>query len=369
MDVKRLLKNLDWWLILAVVALMGIGLVLIDSATHSFAVTTGKAWHVQRQSSFMLIGIAVVIASLKFDYQYLKGYSKYLYFFNLALLVAVMAFGKTQLGAQRWIQIGSFSFQPSEFSKVFLIICLAEFIERRIEWLEEFKDYLPVFGYIMIPFVLVMKQPDLGTALTFFAIFVGMIFVCGFKWRWIAGCTGLFVAMLPVLWSILHDYQKNRIRVFLNPELDPYGSGYHVIQSKIAIGSGGLWGKGWLEGTQSQLNFLPENHTDFIFAVAGEEFGFVGTALIIFLYGIIIWRGITIALNAADDFGTLLAVGVTSMFMFHILVNIGMTAGIMPVTGVPLPLLSYGVSSLTTNLLLVAILLNISTRQQGLQFD
>lgn len=368
MDFKRILKNLDWWLIGAVILLMAAGLVLIDSATHSFAVSTGKAWHVQRQSMFMVIGIIMVIISLKFDYQDLKSYAKPLYIFNLVLLIAVMAFGKTQLGAQRWIQIGSFSFQPSEFSKVFLIICLADFIDKRTEWLEEFKDYVPIFLYILVPFVLVMKQPDLGTSLTFIAIFIGMIFICGFKWKWILSCTVSFVALMPVFWMILKDYQKNRIRVFLNPELDPYGSGYHVIQSKIAIGSGGLFGKGWLEGTQSQLNFLPENHTDFIFAVAGEEFGFIGTLFIIILYLIIIWRGITIALNAADNFGTLLAVGVTSMFMFHILVNIGMTAGVMPVTGVPLPFLSYGVSSLTTNMMLIGILLNINTRQQGLQF-
>ena len=368
MDVRRIIKNLDWWLILAVCCLMGMGLVLIDSATHSFAVSTGKAWHVQRQSIFMGIGFIFIVASLKFDYQDLRGYAKYLYIFNIVLLIAVMLFGRTQLGAQRWIQIGSFSFQPSEFSKVFLIICLADFIEKRIEWLENFKDYIPIFIYIFVPFIMVMKQPDLGTALTFIAIFIGMIFVCGFKWKWIAGCTVSFVALMPVFWMVLKDYQKNRIRVFLNPELDPYGSGYHVIQSKIAIGSGGLWGKGWLEGTQSQLNFLPENHTDFIFAVAGEEFGFIGTAAIIVLYAVIIWRGVTIALNAMDDFGTLLAVGVTSMFMFHILVNIGMTAGVMPVTGVPLPFLSYGVSSLITNMMLVAILLNIKTRQQGLSF-
>ena len=241
-------------------------------------------------------------------------------------------------------------------------------MEKRIEWLETFRDYLPVFAYILLPFVLVMKQPDLGTSLTFIAILLGMIFVSGFKFNWFAKLGVLFVAMLPVFWMILKDYQKNRIRVFLNPELDPFGSGYHVIQSKIAIGSGGLLGKGWLAGTQSQLNFLPENHTDFIFAVVGEEFGFIGAAFIILLYLIIIWRGITIALNAEDDFGTLLAVGVTSMFMFHIMVNIGMTIGIMPVTGVPLPFLSYGVSSLITNVSLVAILLNIKLRDRKLQF-
>ena len=168
--------------------------------------------------------------------------------------------------------------------------------------------------------------------------------------------------------DILKEYQKNRIRVFLDPELDPFGAGYHVIQSKIAIGSGLLTGKGWFLGTQSQLNFLPENHTDFIFAVAGEEFGFIGIFIILLLYLIVIWRGLTIALNAEDDFGTLLAVGITFMFMFHVLVNIGMTAGIMPVTGVPLPFMSYGVSSLTTNMLLAGLLLNINMRRQQLQF-
>lgn len=368
MDVRRILKNLDWWLILAVVLLLGCGLGLIDSATHSFAVSTGKAWHVQRQSLFMAFGLVLVTASFAFDYRMLKNYASRLYIFNIVLLIAVMLFGHSQLGAQRWIQIGSLSFQPSEFAKVFLIICLATFMDKRIEWLENFKDYLPVFAYIFVPFFLVMRQPDLGTSLTFIAILIGMIFVSGFKYKWFFRLGVIFVALLPAFWLILKDYQKNRIRVFLNPELDPFGSGYHVIQSKIAIGSGGLFGKGWLAGTQSQLNFLPENHTDFIFAVAGEEFGFIGTAFIIILYAIIIWRGIAIALDADDNFGTLLAVGVTSMFMFHVMVNIGMTAGIMPVTGVPLPFLSYGVSSLTTNLMLVALLLNIKARKQNLQF-
>ena len=368
MDVKKLIRNIDWPLVGAVLALMACGLGLISSATYSFAAAGGNSWHVERQTTFMGIALLLIIVSLKFDYRLLKGYSKYIYGVNIVLLIAVMLFGHTQLGAQRWIQIGSFTFQPSEFAKVFLIICLASFMEKRIEWLEDFKDYLMVFLYIFLPFVLVMKQPDLGTSLTFIAILLGMIFVSGFKYKWLFRLGTLFVALLPAFWMILKDYQKNRIRVFLNPELDPFGSGYHVIQSKIAIGSGGLWGKGWMEGTQSQLNFLPENHTDFIFAVAGEEFGFIGAALIIVLYFIIVWRGILIAMNAEDDFGALIATGVTSMFMFHILVNLGMTMGIMPVTGVPLPFLSYGVSSLLTNAMLVALLLNIKFHNKQLQF-
>mgnify|MGYP000798115970 FL=1 len=231
MDLKRILKNLDWWLIAAVLILMGCGLGLIDSATHSFAVSTGKAWHVQRQSMFMLFGLAIVTVSLAFDYRVLKNYATKLYIINIILLLAVMFVGQSQLGAQRWIQIGSMSFQPSEFAKVFLIICLATFMDKRIEWLEEFKDYLPVFAYILVPFILVMRQPDLGTSLTFIAILIGMIFVSGFKYKWFFRMGLAFMALLPAFWMILKDYQKNRIRVFLNPELEPFGSGYHVIQS------------------------------------------------------------------------------------------------------------------------------------------
>ncbi len=368
MELRRTLRNLDWWLILATLMLMTYGLVLIYSATHTFAVETGRSWHMGRQMIFMAVSIIVAAFSLRFDYRMLKNYTKQLYIVNLVLLIVVMLFGHAQLGAQRWIQIGPLSFQPSEFSKIILIICLAAFIEKRLEWLETFKDYLPVFAYVLVPFILVMRQPDLGTSLTFIAILLGMIFISGFKYKWFLRLGVTFLALMPVFWMVLKDYQKNRIRVFLNPELDPFGSGYHVIQSKIAVGSGGLFGKGWLEGTQSQLNFLPENHTDFIFAVAGEEFGFVGTILLILLYLIIIWRGIVIALNADDDFGTLLATGITSMFMFHIMINIGMTIGIMPVTGVPLPFLSYGVSSLLTNVGLIALLLNIKVQDQRLQF-
>lgn len=368
MDRKRILKNIDWWIVAAASLLIFCGLGLIGSATHSFSSATGEAWHVQKQGIFVAVGALLVMASLNFDYRILKRFSTGIYIFNIVLLLVVMFFGHTQLGAQRWIQIGSLTFQPSEFAKVFLIVCLAAFMEKRIEWLENLRDYLPVFAYIFVPFFLVMRQPDLGTSLTFIAILLGMIFVSGFKFKWFFALGSAFVCMLPVFWTVLQDYQKNRIRVFLNPELEPFGSGYHVIQSKIAVGSGGLFGKGWLAGTQSQLNFLPENHTDFIFAVAGEEFGFMGAALIITLYLIIVWRGVIIALNADDDFGTLLAVGIVSMFMFHVMVNVGMTVGIMPVTGVPLPFLSYGVSSLITNLMLISLLLNIRLHEQKLQF-
>ena len=366
--MHRYLRNLDWILIGTIVLLTGIGMVLIASATHGNALVSGSNRFVQRQGLFLLVDILLAVGIISLDYHSLKRIALPLYCITVLLLLGVMFFGHTTLGAQRWIRVGPVMFQPSEFSKAFMIVCLASFLDERSEYLEQWKDYLPACLFMLVPFVLVLRQPDLGTALVFAAIAFSMFWVCGLKIKWIAALTGAFVCAAPVLWQFLHEYQKNRIRVFLDPELDPFGAGYHVIQSKIAIGSGMLWGKGWMQGTQSQLDFLPENHTDFIFAVAGEEFGFVGVVVILLLYMVLIWRGLTIALNAEDRFGTLLAAGITGMYLFHVLVNIGMTIGIMPVTGVPLPFLSYGVSSLTTNMLLAGVLLNINVRHTRLQF-
>lgn len=366
--MRRYIRNLDWILILTVFLLTGVGLVLIASATHTEALRTGVNYFVQRQGLFLTVDVLLVILLLRLDYHVLKQVALPLYVITLILLLGVMFFGHSTMGAQRWIRLGPVIFQPSEFSKVFIIVCLAAFLDKQAGSLEHWKEYLPAGLFLLAPFVLVLRQPDLGTALVFGAIGFSMFWVCGFKTRWIAWMTGALICLSPLIWHFLHEYQRNRIRVFLNPELDPFGAGYHVIQSKIAIGSGLLLGKGWMQGTQSQLNFLPENHTDFIFAVAGEEFGFIGAVVILLLYLILIWRGLTIALNAEDRFGMLLATGITGMYLFHVLVNIGMTAGIMPVTGVPLPFLSYGVSSLTTNMLLAGLLLNINLRKTRLQF-
>lgn len=366
--MRRYIRNLDWILILTVFLLTGVGLVLIASATHTEALRTGVNYFVQRQGLFLAVDVLLVILLLRLDYHVLKQVALPLYVITLILLLGVMFFGHSTMGAQRWIRLGPVIFQPSEFSKVFIIVCLAAFLDKQAGSLEHWKEYLPAGLFLLAPFVLVLRQPDLGTALVFGAIGFSMFWVCGFKTRWVAWMTGVLLCLSPLIWHFLHEYQRNRIRVFLNPELDPFGAGYHVIQSKIAIGSGLLLGKGWMQGTQSQLNFLPENHTDFIFAVAGEEFGFIGVVVILLLYLILIWRGLTIALNAEDRFGMLLATGITGMYLFHVLVNIGMTAGIMPVTGVPLPFLSYGVSSLTTNMLLAGLLLNINLRKTRLQF-
>ena len=363
-ESKRILRRVDFVLLLSTAAIVIYGLVIISSATHINTPGEERFWFVQRQGIFALANGVLAIIFMNFDYRGLSQHGNKLYVFNLIMLVAVMLFGHAALGAQRWIQLGPISLQPSEFSKLIMIICMAAILEERMGKLNSLQDILPVAAYVGLPFLLVLKQPDLGTSLVFMAIFFGMVIACGMPWRMFMGIVMAGIAAMPVLWQFMKDYQKMRIMVFLDPNVDPLGSGYHIIQSKIAIGSGMLFGKGLFEGTQSQLNFLPENHTDFIFAVVGEELGFVGAVVLLLLYLIIFWRGIIIAKEAGDVFGRLLAVGITSMLAFHVLVNVGMTTGIMPVTGIPLPLMSYGISSLTTNILSVAILLNINMHKQ-----
>ncbi|WP_177177659.1 rod shape-determining protein RodA [Propionispira arboris] len=365
---NRLLRRLDITMIATVAAIIVISLVIIGSATHINTPSDERYWFVQRQGIFAIINGLLIFFLLNFDYKMLQHYGNRLYIFNLVMLVAVMVLGQSALGAQRWIQIGPITLQPSEFSKIIMIISLAAILEDKIGKLNTFKDLLPIAAYLGVPFLLVLKQPDLGTSLVFLAIFVGMIFAAGVNLRLLAMIFGAGIACLPVLWHFLKDYQKMRIMVFMDPNVDPLGSGYHIIQSKIAIGSGMLFGKGLFGGTQSQLNFLPENHTDFIFAVVGEELGFVGAAILLILYLILLYRGVKIAREASDNFGMLLAVGISSMLAFHVLVNVGMTTGIMPVTGIPLPLMSYGVSSLTTNMMSIGILLNIYMRRQKILF-
>ena len=365
---KRLLRRTDLTLIVAAVAIVIMSLVIIGSATHVNTPSEERYWFVQRQGISIVIDIALAAFLMNFDYKILQRYGNHFYVFNLILLILVMLVGQTALGAQRWIALGPISIQPSEFSKLIMIIALAAMLEKRGGKINTITDLAPVAAYVGVPFLLVLKQPDLGTSLVFLAIFFGMVFVAGVRLRLLLGIFGAGLAAMPVLWHFLKDYQKMRIMVFMDPNVDPLGAGYHIIQSKIAIGSGMLFGKGLFGGTQSQLNFLPENHTDFIFSVVGEELGFVGCAILLLLYLIVLWRGIRIAQDASDMFGRLLAVGITSMIAFHVLINVGMTMGIMPVTGIPLPLMSYGVSSLTTNIMAIAILLNIQLRRQKLLF-
>jgi rod shape determining protein RodA len=363
---RRLLKNLDITLVVSVLLLLGISLIVISSATHVTTATEDPYWYLQRQSIFTVVNILLIVFILSFDYHTFAKYAGVLYWFSVISLLAVRLVGQTALGAQRWIQIGPITLQPSEFAKIIIIITLAKMLENRK--LETLKDLLPVALHVGIPFALILVQPDLGTSLVFIAITVGMVFMAGIRTKLFVGIIASGLAVLPIFWQFLHDYQKKRLLVFIDPNIDPLGSGYHIIQSKIAIGSGMLFGKGLFNGSQSQLDFLPENHTDFIFAVIGEELGFIGAALILLMYFVVVYRGIKIAGEARDDYGTLLATGVTSMLLFHILVNVGMTAGIMPVTGIPLPFMSYGVSALTKNMVGIGILLNVYMRRQKIMF-
>lgn len=365
---RRIWNEWDWVLVVATIALVAMGCLVIGSATHVNKEGITATGLVTKQIVFFIANSIIIVGMQWFDYTRLRPMGKVIYGITLLMLVAVMIVGTSALGAQRWIQLGPITIQPSEFTKLMMIISLATILEPRIQKLNSFKSLVPIFIFMGIPTLLVFRQPDLGTSLVYIAVLGAMIFVSGIRMRLVQIMGSVIIALLPLSWFALKEYQKQRILVFLNPNVDPFGAGYHIIQSKIAIGSGQVLGKGLFEGTQSQLNFLPENHTDFIFSVVGEELGFVGCAIMIILLCIIMYRTIIIARSAHDPFGMLIATGIGAMFAFEVLVNMGMTTGIMPVTGIPLPFVSYGVSALTTNLISIGLLLNIHMRNKKRMF-
>lgn len=358
--LDRLTENLDFTLLFAVVFLCFYGLLVLYSSTR-LAATTGSDpyFFVKRQSLWALLGFMFLTIIIFVDYHNLERYSKVIYFGAIVLLIMVIFAGRSTYGARRWLAIGPFDFQPSEFAKIALIVFLADFLSKNKPKLDNFFYYLLPFAYTGLLILLVFMQPDLGTSLVYLAILIIMLFVAGVKIKFLIFTFLAALSSIPVLWTFLKDYQKNRLILFLNPNLDPLGGGYNVIQSRIAIGSGGFLGNGIFSGLQSQLNFLPAQHTDFIFSVVGEELGFVGTILLLGLYTIILWRGIKIALEARDLSGSLLAAGAVSFLFFHIVVNIGMAMGMLPATGLPLPFLSYGGSFMIANLIAIGILLNV----------
>ncbi len=358
--LDRLTENLDFTLLFAVMFLCFYGLLILYSSTR-LAVTAGNDpyFFVKKQFLWALVGFLFLIIITFIDYHELMGHSKVIYFGAIILLILVIISGRSTYGATRWLAIGPFDFQPSEFAKIALIAFLTDFLAKNKPKLDNFFYYLLPFAYTGLLILLVFMQPDLGTSLVYLAILIIMLFVTGVKIKYLVFTFLAALSSIPVLWIFLKDYQKNRLILFLNPNLDPLGGGYNVIQSRIAIGSGGFLGNGIFNGLQSQLNFLPAQHTDFIFSVIGEELGFVGTILLLGLYAIILWRGIKIALEARDLLGTLLATGAVSLLFFHIVVNIGMAMGMLPATGLPLPFLSYGGSFMISNLMAIGILLNV----------
>jgi rod shape determining protein RodA len=280
------------------------------------------------------------------------------YLVGIGLLIGVALFGDISKGARRWLNLGFMRSQPSEIMKISMPLLLAWFFHQRTTRLR-LVDFFIAALLLLVPVGLIMRQPDLGTALLVLAAGFYVIFFAGLSWKILGGMALIALATAPVAWSFLHDYQRNRILTLLDPEKDPLGKGFHIIQSTIAIGSGGIFGKGWREGTQSQLEFIPEHHTDFIFAVFAEEFGFVGNVALLTLYGMLIGRGFVIAAQATSLFGRLLAGSITMIFFTYAFVNIGMVSGFLPVVGVPLPLVSYGGTSLVTLFIGIGMLMSI----------
>jgi rod shape determining protein RodA len=314
------------------------------------------------------------------DYGVLFRYANYLYGLNIFLLSAVLIAGHSAKGAQLWLKLGPLGGQPSELAKVLVIITFAVYLVKHQDRLNSWRELLPAFLHVGIPLGLILAQPDLGTSLVFIAIAFGMLFVAGARSSLLLKIIGAGVLIFTValvgnlkfgLPLPLADYQISRLIVFINPYLDGQGgrgAGWHVIQSLVAIGSGGFWGKGLFNGTQVQGNFLPEHHTDFIFSVVGEELGFIGATFIIGIYFVLLYRVLRIAFKSKDQFGIYIAVGIASMWGFHILENVGMAIGIMPITGIPLPFLSYGGSSMLANMLSAGLLLNINLRREKVFF-
>lgn len=354
----------DWILIVAVGLLLGVGLLALYSISNSKG-NIEELTFFSRQSVAFLIGFIAMIFFSVIDYHYFKAHGTIIYFSMLIILTLVLLMGSLVRGTTGWISIGFFNFQPVEIAKILLVLSLASFITKSKAVLSEFSRLFTAFMIAGTAIFLVLRQPDFGSALILIAILVVMLFLSGIEWKYLVSIFILGIISLVVIWFMLADYQKDRIINFVNPENDPKGSGYNVIQSMIAVGSGGLQGKGLGHGSQSQLNFLPESHTDFIFAVIVEEFGFFGAGMVIILLLIIFYRMKKIAESAMDNFGYLVVSGSMAMFFAQVLVNIGMNIGVMPVTGIPLIFLSYGGSSLISSFIVIGIVNNIFIVSRG----
>lgn len=350
--------HIDGPLLLGLLALMSVGLVTIYAAG-------GQEWGLIK-AQLIRLGVAffVMLAVAQVPPLAYRRMSVYFYVIGVLMLVGVLAFGVMGKGAQRWLDLGVIRFQPSEIMKLAVPMMIAWYISK---FNLPPKNHQVLIGFILvgIPTLLIAKQPDLGTSLLIASSGIFALFLAGMGWKLIGFITILASAFTPIMWFFLmKEYQKQRVLTFLNPESDPLGSGYHIIQSKIAIGSGGVQGKGWLQGTQSQLEFLPERHTDFIFAVFSEEFGLIGVIGLLVIYAFIVLRGMLIAMRAQEAYTKLLAGSITLTFFVYVFVNMGMVSGILPVVGVPLPLVSYGGTSMVTLLAGFGILMAISTQKR-----
>jgi rod shape determining protein RodA len=354
------IRDIDWPLLLITLAISAVGVLQIYSATHE------TKWRDAWWKQIVWVGAGIVFFWLisQIDYHTMMGQAYVMYGLSLAGLVAIFFIGTRVFGSRRWIPLpGGFQFQVSEFVKIVLILLVARFLtELRKEDLD-WRDLLKVAGLVGLPMILVMRQPDLGTSLTYAPILIGGVFLAGLRWKYIAVIALAVGLALPVAFHFLHDYQRARLTSFLDPAQDPHGSGYQVIQSMIAVGHGGMWGRGVTRGTQTQLQFLPVPHTDFIFSAFGEEHGFVGVVVVLGLYFLLLMQIIQNAQTAPDRAGMFICMGVCSLLLFHVLVNVGMVVGRMPVTGIPLPLMSAGGSNTISVFMMLGLVNNVRLRR------
>ena len=360
---RRLAEYFDWGLLGLTLGLGAIGLMTLYSAVTAGALAPQLGIY-YRQLVWYGIGFGVMAVTILVSYRSLEAWAYAIYAVCTAMLVAVLLIGRTAGGSQRWLDLGPASIQPSELIKIAVIIVLARYYARMVSARGlTLRELAYPVGVTLIPFVLIVRQPDLGTALLVALIAVSITVFVKIERRSFTYLIGAFSVAVPSVWFFLKGYQKQRILTFLDPDRDPLGAGYHIIQSKIAIGSGMLTGKGFLKGTQNALAFLPEQHTDFIFSVLAEEWGLAGTGVLLLMFLLLIIWGLNIALKCRDPFGTILAVGITSMLFWQVVINAGMVMGLMPVVGVTLPFISYGGSSIITTCICIGILLNISMRR------
>jgi rod shape determining protein RodA len=345
--------------------LMGIVALIVTSLFILYSASGQDMTMIWKQTVRFVVALVIMVALAQVNSNTLKRWTPYIYVIGVLLLVAVLIAGQIGKGAQRWLDFGLFRFQPSEIMKLAIPLMVSWYLSE-YPLPPDGKRLAIAMMIIAIPFILIAKQPDLGTSLLVAgAGFFALVFA-GLSWKILTGFGILGAASAPVAWYLMHDYQRQRVLTFLDPQQDPLGSGYHIIQSKIAIGSGGLYGKGWLNGTQSQLDFLPERSTDFIFSAYAEEFGFIGVLVLLAIYLFILFRGLLIAVQAQDTFTRLLAGSLTMTFFIYVFVNIGMVTGILPVVGLPLPLVSYGGTSVVTLMASFGILMSIHTHRKFL---
>jgi rod shape determining protein RodA len=358
---ERALPTLDWNFIGTAIVIAAIGVVLIYSATWF---TDPSLTVVKRQMIWVGIGIALLIIFLVVDYRVLFDIAPIIYGIGLLLLVYLLVWGRVTANVRSWIHIGAFQFQPSEFMKIFTALMLARYFDSNDRAYLNFRSFITAMAIIGAPVALIIVQPDFGTAASFFPLIAVAMFFGGIRPRvWAAMILAGLIALPTGYFFFLKPYQRERIVIFLNPERDPLGSGYQVTQAKIAIGSGGIHGKGFKQGTQARLDFIPEHHTDFIFSVLGEEWGFIGVVIVLGLYLFLIVQALTFAKHARDRGGTFLIICLISFVIFHVIINVAMQIGVLPTTGIPLPLISYGGSSTLMFFIAIGLMANVDMRR------